>query len=276
VDPAMRRSWLSAIVLALALVGAGLALLPAVPGARAAASPSSPVTGTLTGPSAAPTSGSATFSVRATGGPAYVGGVQLANLSWYANVTAPNTSGLQVVPSQGTLHGSAPGAFTLTTSNLTQTVTIKVQVTSIYGGESASLNLSDSVPVVTPYLVVANIVVGPSANLLGFSVAIDLDGTLVGTVSVPALSENQTYTLTYRYATAGFSTGWHTFTMSLANEHGLVTFAGGSTDFTQQFYIPGPPPNYAIWYVAGTVAFFGALFILATRVAARRRGAARR
>ena len=69
---------------------------------------------------------------------------------------------------------------------------------------------------------------------------------------------------------------WHTFSISLASQHGLVTFPGGAQQYSQSFYVTGPPPDYTVWYVAGIGAFLGAVFIWSTRVAARRRGRAKK
>jgi hypothetical protein len=271
----MRRPSLSAVLLVLLLVGAGLAVLPGLPAARAASTPFTPVTGNVTGPVAVATGGKAVFDIHATGGPAYLGGVKVGNLSWFASVVAPNTTNVTLTPTHGSLTGSAPGTTTLSASDLTQAVTIQVLVTSVYGSENSTVNLTDSVEVVTPYLVKAVLVAPPGIRVAGVVVTVALDGSVVGTVDAPTLGPNNSETITFRYATLGFSVGWHTFTFSL-NRSSLVTFAGGATQYSQTFYVPGPPPNYTIWYVAGTVTFFGALFILATRVAARRRSSSRR
>jgi hypothetical protein len=109
-----------------------------------------------------------------------------------------------------------------------------------------------------------------------FTVYVTLDGTVVGQVNVSSLISGGTFRITYKYATLGLSPGDHTFAISLAQEHGLVKFANGQTVYTETVYVTGPSPDYTLWYVAGIVAFFVALFIFATRVAARRRGTARR
>jgi hypothetical protein len=271
-----------ALLLALVLVGtlaplllAGLPVGRAVEATPAAAS--NPVTGNVTGPNALALSTSGNYTLRATGGPGVLpDGEQIGNLSWSATVAAANTTNVSVAPTSGNFTVSSPGRLELVVSNVSETVTLEVEYTSTYNGHSATLNVTYAVAVVVPYKVEAKLVTGPYANLLTFKIAVYLDGTQVGTVDVPALSANETYTLTYNYATTGFSPGWHTFTLSVANEHGLVAFTGGVLQYSQSFYVPGPPPNYTIWYLAGTVAFFGALFILATRVAARRRGGSRR
>jgi hypothetical protein len=289
VDPPMsraRRSGPRALaLLVVLLLGSAAAVplfAPALPGARAgpltpAATGTNPLTGNISGPGAVATSGSGTYELRATGGPAVLpDGVQIGNLSWSAKVSAANATNVSVAPSSGTLTVGSPGKTVLVVSNVTQVVTLEVEYTSSYGGSTSTLNVTDPISVVVPYKVEAKLVAGPSTALLPFQIAVDLDGNPVGTVSVPALAANQSYTLTYSYATTGLSAGWHTFTLSVANEHGLVSFSGGVLEYSQSFYVPGPAPNYTIWVVAGVAAFFGALFILATRVAARRRGGSRR
>jgi hypothetical protein len=279
--PAPPRPAAAVLLLALLVAAAVAPLLSAgLPAARAAtpaASITNPLTGNITGPNAVATEGSAEYALRATGGPAVLpDGQQIGNLTWSAKVSGANATNVSVAPTSGTLKDGAPGKLELVVTNASQVVTIEVEYTSTYGNASATLNVTYPVAVVTPYKVEAKLVAGPYTDLLAFKVTVDLDGSPVGTVSVPSLTANESYTLTYDYATTGFSPGWHTFTLSVANEHGLVSFSGGVLEYSQSFYVPGPAPNYAIWYVTGTVAFFGALFILATRVAARRRGGSRR
>ncbi|HYA11124.1 MAG TPA: hypothetical protein VEH10_05600, partial [Thermoplasmata archaeon] len=141
---------------------------------------------------------------------------------------------------------------------------------------NSTTNLSKTFRLVTPYTVRATLVAGPNAAILPFNVTVRLDGTVVGAVPVPKLAPNATFSLVYRYPTVGLSSGYHTFTLSVANEHGLVTFANGTTVQSMTFYVAPAAPNNTIWYVVGVIAFFGVLFIYATRVAARRRGPARR
>lgn len=278
-DPAMIPARpLRVVVLAATLIAGGLLpLLAAVPGAAAGPALYPPLTGTVTGPNALGFNGSHVYFINGTGGPAYLSdGTLVGTLSWYASVSGLNTTGVTVSPASGVLSGTGPGQVTLSASALPQVITLRVELSSVYNGANVSTNLTESVTVLQPYVVAATIVAASGANVFAFSVAVDLDGAPVGTAQVPALSANGTYHLKFDYATLGLSSGDHTFTISLAAEHGLVHFANGATQFSQTFYVPGPAPNYSLWYVTGAVAFFGVLFILATRVAARRRGANRR
>ena len=93
---------------------------------------------------------------------------------------------------------------------------------------------------------------------------------------MPVITAGSTYPLTFSYVDLNLTPGWHTFAISLASEHGLVTFSGGAQQYSDTFYVNGPPPDYTIWYAAGALAFVGALFIWSTRVAARRRGRAKK
>jgi hypothetical protein len=162
------------------------------------------------------------------------------------------------------------------TGAIAESMKLVVRVTSEQGTSNATANLTASFRIVVPYIVRATLVAGPYATVLPFNVTVALDGTVVGTATVPRLAPNETYDLAYRYPSTGLSVGYHTFTLSVANAHGLVTFANGLTVQATTFYVGAPPPSYTLWYVTGVVAFLGVLFIYATRVAARRQGSARR
>jgi hypothetical protein len=273
VDPPVRRFSLGVLALVAGLVAAMALLLPA-PSAAAGPVPSvsSPVQGNISGPGLVPTHSNTTYHINGTGGPAFENGTLVGTLTWHVKVEGVNLTGVSVTPSTGKLVGSLPGTTVLSTGTSTQTLTIVVELSSTLGSQNVSTNLTYPVVVVVPYEVRATLVAGPGATVLNFTVAVELDGSVVGTVPVPTLVANQTYNLTFRYATTVLSVGWHTFSISLAEEHGLVTFAGGVTEYSAAFYVAGPPPSLFVWYLAGTVAFFGVLFISATRAAARRRG----
>jgi len=269
-----------ALVLLAALTVLGL-LLAGAPGSAASPvhpSASSPVTGNISGPSALAVGGSHAYFINGTGGPAVASdGTIVGVLEWNATVSALNSTNVTLTPSSGRFVGSGPAETTLQANNLTESVTILVQIISTYQSENETTNITYVVQVVTPYVLRGQLVAGPSAAVLPFTMAVDLDGNPVGTVKVPALKPNQAYNFTFDYATTGLSAGSHTFTISLANQgQGLVSFAGGARQFSASFNVRGGPPDYTLWYVAGIVAFLGTLFILATRVAARRRGATRR
>ena len=267
-----------AAVLALLLAAAGVLGVPGVGAAAApAASQSLPVSGNVTGPSVVPIYDNVTYYLNATGGPAVVNGTLVGNLTYTVNLSGANTTGSSVTPTNGSITNlTGPVDLNVTIGGIPQRLTLSVDVTSTLLTNSTSRTFTVAITVVMPYTVRAVLVTGPYAGVLAFSVNVYLDGAEIGNVTVPALSANSTYNLTYRYATTGLSAGYHTFTLSLLNEHGLVTFGRGLTVLSVTFYVPAGPPNNTIWVVAGIVAFFGALFIFATRVAARRQGAARR
>lgn len=221
--------------------------------------------------------GGASYFINASGGPAFAAnGTLVGNLTYYASVTAQNLTGLAIYPAKATFTGSTPQVTHLTVGTVSEVVAIVVEIASVYRTANVSTNLTYSVNVVQPYVLSMSLVSDSSSTILAFVLTVDLDGAPVGTLSVPSLTAKQSYTATFQYATTGLSPGTHTFTVSLANEHGLVTFAGGATTYSESFYVPGPPPDYTLWYVAGAVAFFGAIFIFVTRVAARRRAPARK
>ena len=266
-----------ALLLVALLVGSFAALGTAPPGAAATGPSSPPVHGSVNGPSVVGTGTTTTFYINGTGGPAVSSnGSVIGTLSWKAKLSGPVLTGISVSPNSSTFSGSAPGVIHLKVAKITESITINVEITSSYLSTNATANVSYPVAIVVPYVVHAILVVGSGHSTLGFDVTVELDGAPVGTVSVPPIAANGSYNLTYDYATTGLSPGEHTFTISLANEHGLVTFPGGAVQYSQSFYVVGPPPDYTLYVLVGIVVFFGVLFILVTRVAARRRPAARK
>ena len=265
------------LVALLALVTTAAPVAASGPSLSMHAAASTPVTGNITGPTVLATGGTATYRINATGGPAFApNGTEVGNLTYYASVAAGNLTGITILPATGLVTAGRASETNLTVSSTVQLVTITVMVSSRYQTLNQSINLSYPVHVVTPYVVRAALIASSSVGVLSFPVQIDLDGSPVGTVTVPNLQPSETYNLTYSYATTGLPPGEHTFSISLVDEHGLVTFANGSTVYSSSFYVASPAPSYTWWYVAGAVAFFGVLFIFATRVAARRRGALRK
>jgi hypothetical protein len=238
---------------------------------------SSPVQGSINGPTVLALSGTHGYTINASGGPAFAAnGTQVGNLTYYASVTGANTTGITLVPETASFTNGTPQTTSLTVGTLVEVVTIQVEITSVYQSANVSLNLTYSVNVVQPYVLTLHLVADSSATVLAFVLIVELDGTPVGNISVPTLTPKQNENVTFQYATTGLSAGEHTFTVSLANQHGLVTFAGGATTYSTSFYIPGAPPDDTLWYLAGAVAFFGAIFIFVTGVAARRRNPTRK
>lgn len=252
-----------------------LVLSVAPPLARASATPT--LTGTFTGPTVLPLLGHSAYVLNGTGGPAFEpNGTKIGNLTYYISVLGPNLTGVSMAPSSGAIIPGFPAEPTLSVGSTPEVLTVVVELASVHKTQNETLNLTYTVTVVRPYVVSATIVASAGVTVLSFPIVVDLDGAPVGTVTVPTLTPGQTYNLSYQYATLGLSAGEHTFSISLESQHGLVSFAGGATVYSATFYVTGPGPDYTLWYIAGGVAFFGVLFIFATRVAARRRGAARK
>ena len=280
----MRRSirWAATAIALVALLGSLGALAGGAPpgaGARTDLAPatSSAVVGNITGPTILSTGGNGSYPINGTGGPAFAAnGTKVGNLTFHASLSATNLTGVSITPASGNLTGNRSVVTALSVGSVAETVTISVEISSVFDKHNASLNLTYPVQVVVPYVVSAQIINGPVATVLSFSVVVDLDQSPVGSVTVPTLTPGGVYNLTFRYPTLGLSTGEHTFSLSLAYEHGLVRFANGQTSYSTSFYVTAAPPNYTLWYVAGVIAFFGVLFIYGSRVAARRRGALRK
>ena len=264
-------------LLALLLLAAVLSGLSAVPGASAAApaassTASTAVTGNVSGPTVLPVSGTGYYFINASGGPAFAAnGTQVGNLSYFASLAGTNLTGVSFEPSESAFTGGKFDTGTLTLGANAEVLTLTVMITSVYQTQNESTNLTWVIHVVTPYVLSLSLLAGPYASVQAFTLVVNLDGTPVGTIAVPSLTANQSYVATFKYAVITLGSGEHTFTVSLANEHGLVTFAGGGTLYSTSFYVAGPAPDYTWWYVAGVAAFFGTVFILVTGVAARRR-----
>jgi hypothetical protein len=245
------------------------------PPARAAATEH--VTGSITGPSIVSTGSTDVFQVLGWGGPAVAFNATVTgHLKYYSSLSGSNLSGVAFTPASGNITTNRSVAVDLVVANATETLTINVMVSSTNDTLNQSTNFSTTVHVVQPYVVSAKIVNSSSTTVIGFAVLVTLDGSVIGQVNVSGLLSGGTFQVTYRYPTLGLSSGEHTFGLSLAQAHGLVTFSNGQTQYTETVYVTGPAPDYTFWYVAGIVAFFGAIFIFASRVAARRRGATRR
>ena len=266
---------------ALAVVAVALALGVFVPGASAlplASGSTTPVLGNVTGPALVATGGNATFFVNASGGPGDSGGIFSGTINWNATLTGPNTSATSVSPATGNITASTtqPVRLTVTVGQALETLKLTVKLTSHGFTGNATASLSTTFRTVVPYVVRATLVAGPDATVLPFNVTVALDGTYVGTVTVPKLAPNATYDLAFRYPSGGLGSGYHTFTLTIADAHGLVSFANGLTVQSTTFYVAPPAQDYTIWYGLGIFAFFAVLFIYSTRVAARRQGSARR
>lgn len=269
-SPAHRAIAVATVLLALS----ALAVLPgAIPGVGAAPLPAAvtnPVTGNISGPRYIAINGTESYWFNGSGGPADIDGELVGNITWKATLTGDNLTGISISPNASTFKSGEASRANLTVGNVTETITLTVEVTSTYQGSNESINLTHQISIVVPYVVRAQLVAG-TEKVLTFTVAILLDGGVVGNVTVPSIAAMGTYNLTFRYASGGLSAGTHTFTISLASEHGLVSFAGGTTTYSQSFYVAGPSPNYGVWAIVGIVVFVGVLFIFGSRVAARRR-----
>jgi hypothetical protein len=90
-------------------------------------------------------------------------------------------------------------------------------------------------------------------------------------VTVPSLTQGQTFAVQFSYVSQGLSAGWHTFSFSLAQEHGLILVANGAESYSTSFYVPGPPPDYPAYYLFGATAFLAVVFIWFALVGRRRR-----
>jgi hypothetical protein len=268
------RTLPTAFRLVVAVAVLTLLLAPALaPLARGGSSGTTlPLTGAISGPSQVGTGLTGSYTVTAHGGPAEaLNDSQVGTYSYEASVSAANTTGAAVTPSAGVLIGFTI-TVTLDAPNVSEPLTIYILVNSSYNGASVSQNFSFSLQVIEPYRLAANLVVGSTSAVSNFDITVLLDGQPVGQILVHGLSAGTSYPISFAYVPSSLSPGWHTFFLSLAQEHGLVTFAGGQQTLSVSFYVAGGGPNYSYWYLAGAATFVGAIFIWSTTVGGRRRG----
>jgi len=258
------------------LFGSALGGLLLAPSARGAAPSTTPVSGTIDGPSALGATLKSNYTVTAHGGYAEAANGTFVGIYGYnATLSGPNTTDALVAPSSGVLtNGSV--VLSVTAPSTLQTLTLYVLVTSSYQGQNISTNLTKTISIVEPFRVNATLLVSASTSVGPFNLTIDLDGAPVGSVAVPVLTAGSSYPISFAYVDVDLSPGWHTFSISVSQLHGLVTFQGGLEQYSQAFYVTGPPPDETTWYLAGGLAFVGAIFIWMTRVGARRRGRAKK
>ncbi|MGI0055158.1 MAG: hypothetical protein ACREB9_02785 [Thermoplasmata archaeon] len=257
-----------ASVLLLVLI-VGLLGAPAAQGTPTATP--APLTGTVQGVSILGLNGTGDFTLNATGGPAVApNGTLIGNLSYYASVQAGNLTGVTVQPTFGALLIGSNYTIYLTVGPAPQPVTLLVEFTSVYLQENVSINITTTVNVVVPYVLTGEVTAG-NLTVLPFTIAIYLDGTLIGSQSVPTMTAGESYNFTFNYLTASLSAGYHTFVLTLPSQHQQVHFANGATSYSITFYVAGPAVNYTLYYALGVVAFVGVILIFLILVGARRR-----
>jgi hypothetical protein len=276
VDPPVSRSVPLRVLLVAVLLAASV--LPAVSLAPAGhASPSyGTLSGTISGRANIGETQNASYVVNVSGGPAIAAnGTQVGVYSYNASVTGTNTTGVSFSPSAGSIPNGTV-TLQLKASNLSQLLTLYVLVTSSFSGTNSTQNLSYSVNVVVPYRITATLVVGAGATVSPFVLTVTLDGTPVGSIAVGELTAGAHTPIAFSYVNPNLSPGWHTFAISLAQEHGLVSFSGGAESISTTFYVTGPPPNDAVYIVIAIGAFVGVVLIWSIRVGASRRGKAKK
>jgi hypothetical protein len=229
---------------------------------------------TTTGPSVVGKSLQVPYIVNGSGGPAEAAnGTQVGNITFNATlsgVNGLNVSTAEIAPPTGVLvNGGVILRFTA--PNVTGVVKLNVELTSSYGGNNESQNFSKNIRIVSPYVLTGLLVAGPT-TVTGFNMTVTVDGVAVGQVTVPTIVANGSYRFSFNYVPEGLAAGWHTISVSLAPEKGLVTFQGNVEQFSLTFYVTGPPPDYALDVGIGVAAFAVAVFIWGSVVGARRRG----
>jgi hypothetical protein len=267
------------LALVLVITALGVSVLPGASGqgVRPLAANYPPVNGAINGPTTVGELMNVSYTLTATGGPAVAAnGTIVGSYTYKANFSAINETGIKLGPAtQGVLTN---GSITLQFSapNVVEVVTLSVLFNSTFLTTNATQHVTLQVQIVQPYVLAASLVVGSGAGVQAFELTVLLDGAPVGQIPIVSMTAGTTRAVSFRYVNTNLAPGWHTFSISLANQHGLVTFSGGATTLQQSFYVTPPPPDNTVWYLGGAVAFFGAIFIWTLRVGARRRGKAKK
>ena len=259
-------------LIALGLPGPGHAAAPSRASGLGTAASYSKITESVSGPSVVGESLKAEYNLSGFGGPAVASnGTTVGFIDFNVTLLGKNVTTASVDPPTGVLlNGSV--ILTLTAPSLAEQLTFHVDLTSEYNNTNVSANFTNTVQIVPPYVLTGTIYSGTTA-ITGFNLTVTLDGKPVGTVDVPSILANSSYSFTYDYVPAsGLSAGWHTIAVSLSPEHGMVSFTGGVQQLTLDFYIAGAPPDYALDVGLGIAAFALAVFIWGSVVGARRRG----
>lgn len=259
----------------LATIALALLALAPILGAASASGASNypPLTGTLAGPTTVGQLTNTTYRMTADGGPAEAENGSIVGIyDYHAYVSATNTSGLKFGPAAEGVLVNRTINLTFSAGNVSEPVTLAVLITSTLNGTNTTQNFTLTVQVVQPYVLTTTIEASSGVSVGTFQLTVLLDGAPVGTIKVSSISASAATPISFRYVNTSLAPGWHTFSISLAAEHGLVTFAGGAESFSQSFYVAPPPTDYTPWYLAGAVAFFGAIVIWSMRVGARRAG----
>ncbi len=233
-----------------------------------------PLKGNFSGPALLSQNATHAYTLNATGGPAYSSsGTAIGTITYFVSIVGTNTTGVNFLPSSGAVpNGTAQADLTVT--SVVQTLSLKIEYTSVYRAENVSINLTYTIHVVQPYVLSGILVVG-SQSVLAFSIQLSLDGRPVGSIAIPALAAHAVYNFSYDYVTLPLGAGSHTFVLTLPFPHGQVHFANGQQSYSVPFYVAGAPPNYTYYYVLGVVAFVAVVLISLLYVGSRRPGAPR-
>lgn len=248
-------------LLAILLVSIGPGSVSAL--SLAPASSAHPLKGNITGPTVLPVTGQGTYVLEASGGPAELAnGTVKGNYTYNATIIGINTTGGLVSPATGTLtNGTAD--LTLTGPNNTGNYILNVNVTSKPDtGNSTSIIVSYNFTTVVPYVLSDSLDNHNSFAITGARVIVGFDGSTVATITLPSIAANGTYDFVYNYTTsAGLSSGYHTFTLTISGTSNLLTFSNGQTQLSVTFYVQPPATDYTWYYAIGALLVALAIFI---------------
>jgi hypothetical protein len=264
----MKRALVPVTLLSVAL----MVLLPCASALPNISNSSNPLTATVTGPSILNVLGKGKFVVTASGGPSQLpNGTMSGNYTFNATLSGGNTSGYSITPHTGPLvNGTA--TLSLVAPNNTGTYALTVEVISNpKTGSPAYYNTSTDFIVAVPYVLSTTISNPNSFTVNGAIVQVSLDGSIVGTITLPSIAGNGTYSLIYNYTTAGLPSGWHTFTLSIQGIASLLKFTNDQTTLTVSFYVTPAPVNYEYYYLFGITLALLAIFISLLVVGGRRK-----
>ena len=119
------------------------------------------IVGTITGPSIVGRALQANYIVNGSGGPAQAAnGTQVGNITFNATLSGTNVTTASISPPTGILvNGGVLLRFTA--PNITEVVTLQVELTSSYAGANVSMNFTSKIHVVAPYVLGGTLGSGP-------------------------------------------------------------------------------------------------------------------
>jgi hypothetical protein len=211
----------------------------------------------ITGSNIIALNSTSSYQIAVSGGPAIDGGTY----QYYAYLQGNNVSSTNVFPSNGT---SLTGKFYINVTAPAQIENIELIVTanSTLGNVTMHGKQTMILRVIHPMSISGTIYNNGIITLNNINIKFYLDNTYIGNITISKIGPKQNYTFTYNYTIQSLSAGYHTIKMQIVNGYNLVLFSNNLNYNTVTFYVPGPVPNYTIWYEATGIVLVGVVILI--------------